>query len=248
MASHTAIARLLALLVVVPVFQVPAYATGAASPPGATATHGRVHRVVPAAEIAAPSDLPDERIDVSLTPHVTIRGGTAEQRERLELALERFGDAGLMLPDLEVVFDPTKASCNGFRGLFQTGSSPWTISICSEAEWVYEHELAHAWEAVALTDEAREEFMALRGYTVWSDPAVPWDERGVEDAVFIIQQGLSGLPLPPSLGDEQLSRLAAFEFLTGFADPRIVEREATLGNTVISRVQDRALPEVRSAQ
>lgn len=230
MTAHTAFARSLTLLAVVIVFQISANASGAVARPEAPAAEEPVHRRVPVFEIAVPSDPSDERIEVSLVPSVTVRGGTPEERQRLELALRRFRDAGLILPDLEVVFDPTTASCKGYRGLFQTGFSPWRVSICSEAGFVYEHELAHAWEAVTLTDEQREEFMAFRGYTVWSDHAVSWKERGVEDAVFIIQQGLGGLPLPPDLFDEHRSRIAAFELLTGFPDPRLAEWEAAYGS------------------
>jgi hypothetical protein len=104
------------------------------------------------------------------------------------------------------------------------------ISICSEAGFVYEHELAHAWEAATLNEKLRAEFMALRGYAVWSDHTVPWNERGVEDAVFIIQQGLDGLPLPPHLFDKQRSRLVAFELVAGFRDPRLAGRWAAYGS------------------
>lgn len=68
--------------------------------------------------------------------------------------------------------------------------------------------------------------MDLRGYEVWSDATFNWNERGTEGAAFIIQQGLSGLPLPPALSDETLSRLAAFELLTGVPDPRLAQWQA----------------------
>ena len=110
------------------------------------------------------------------------------------------------------------------------GSWRRVISICSEAGSVYEHELAHAWEAATLNEKLRAEIMALRGYTVWSDHTVPWNERGVEDAVFIIQQGLGGLPLRPNLFDEQCSRLVVFGLIAGFPDPRLAGRWAAYGS------------------
>jgi len=169
----------------------------------------------------APNAPPAERIDVSMSPMVTVRHGTSAQHQRLDLALDRFRNAGLALPDLEVVFATTDALCQGHLGLFERGFAPWKITICSELGFVFEHELAHAWEAATLTDELREGFMELRGYTVWSRPGVPWNERGVEGVAFIIQQGLSGLPLTSVISDEQLSRLDGFELLTGFTDPRL---------------------------
>ncbi len=82
-----------------------------------------------------------------------------------------------------------------------------------------------------MTDDARARFMELRGYTVWSDHEVPWNQRGVEDAAFVIQQGLGGLPLPPVLSDELVSRLDAFQLLTGFPDPRLTATPAGLGTS-----------------
>ena len=165
-------------------------------------------------------------IDVSLAPEVSVRYGTPAQHQRLDLALSRFREAGLPLPDLEVIFAATNTPCKGKYGLFQTAFTPWRLTICSELDSVYEHELAHGWLAATLTELKKDGFMKLRGYTVWSDQSVPWNERAMEGVAFSIQQGLSGLPLPPSLGVEQLSRLDAFELLTGFPDPRLIEWEA----------------------
>lgn len=156
---------------------------------------------------------------------VVIVGGTLEQRKRLGLALDRFAETGLALPELEIVFDPSGESCKGHHGLFQTGFRPWRVSICSEVDSVYEHELAHAWEAATLTDEERGGFMKLAGYTVWSDTSVPWNRRGMEAAALVIQQGLGGLALPPALSDDQSLRLEAFHLLTGVPDPRLARWE-----------------------
>ncbi len=197
-----------------------------ATPQPATPIDEPVRLVDPFREVAAPIGLPAERIDVSTTPRVTVRYGTSAHHQRLDLALARFREAGLALPDLEVVFAGTETSCKGHHGLFQQSHTPWRITICSDVGFVYEHELAHGWLAATMTDEQREGFMDLRGYTVWSDHDVPWNERGIEGVAFIIQQGLGGLPLPPALSDEQLSRLDAFEFLTGSPDPRLAEWEA----------------------
>jgi hypothetical protein len=90
-------------------------------------------------------------------------------------------------------------------------------------DFVYEHELAHAWEAGSMTNELRSAFMDLRGYTDWSGSDMPGNERGIEGVAFVIQQGLAGLPLPPALGTEAISRLEAFELLTGQPAPRLVE-------------------------
>ncbi len=176
--------------------------------------------------VAPAHPAPSEGVAVSMAPTVTVRSATPAQRARLELALTRFRGAGLALPDLQVVFAETDAPCRGHMGLFESDAAPWRIRICSEVGAVYEHELAHAWIAAGSTDSSRDDFMELRGFTVWSDHTVPWNQRGVEGAAFVIQQGLGGLPLPPVLSDELVSRLDAFRLLTGFPDPRLASMPA----------------------
>jgi hypothetical protein len=93
--------------------------------------------------------------------------------------------------------------------------------------FVYEHELAHAWERANLTDEIRREFVDFHRYSTWADPTVPWNERGIEGVALVIQQGLAGLPLPQSLSTEHRSRLAGFALLTGRPAPSFLEWCAT---------------------
>jgi hypothetical protein len=158
---------------------------------------------------------------VSLTPSVEVVGASALQRQGLHQAVDRFVDLGLALPDLRVRFSEVGADCDGHMGLFETESEPWQITICSDAGFVYEHELAHAWESANLTDQDRETFVRLRGHQTWADPDVPWSEQGVEDAAFIIQQGLLDVPLVSERSEEMQGRLTAFELLTGVPSPRL---------------------------
>ena len=154
---------------------------------------------------------------------VNVRNASPSQHSRLAAALERFALAELELPDLEVVFSDDTAACRDHLGLFLSRTTPWRILICSRVDFLYEHELAHAWEKANLSEETRQKFMELRGYRNWSDYSAAWNERGVEGAAFVIQQGLAGLPLPPVLGREAVNRLVAFELLTGRPAPRLVE-------------------------
>jgi hypothetical protein len=150
---------------------------------------------------------------------ITFVGGTELQRARTMEAVERFEAAGLSLPPLTVEFGVDQQACSGHHGVFRASSM--TISICSDVESVFEHELAHVWERSNVTAETRRSFMTARRYEVWSDPNVPWNERGVEGAAFVIQQGFATLPLPPVLGDEFTSRMRAFEMLAGVPAPRL---------------------------
>lgn len=169
----------------------------------------------------APASAIPARIWASLSPAVSVGDASSEQADRLAFAVDRFHNAGLPLPDLEVRFSYDQATRNGGMGLFQTEHIPWRITICSQADFVYAHELTHAWELANLTDETRQRFMELRGHLSWADPSVPWSERGVEGVAFIIEQGLLDQPLPAIVSDELASRLAAFELLTGKPSPRL---------------------------
>jgi hypothetical protein len=161
-------------------------------------------------------------VPVSLTPTVRTSGGSLAQLARLDDALARFAAAGLELPDLDIEFSSDDDACRGHLGYFQPNTTPWRISICALMDSVFEHELAHAWERAVLTDDLREAFMVARGLEVWSDREAPWNERGIEAVAFVIQQGLSDLPMAPALGDEARSRLATFELLIGRPAPRLV--------------------------
>lgn len=157
------------------------------------------------------------------TPSVVVLGASSSQAARLALALERFRAAGLDLPGLQVEFPSDRGGCRGHMGVHRRHHGVAHIAICSDDEFVYEHELAHAWEAAHVSEELRRSFMELRGHPTWNDRAYPWRERGVEGAAFVVQQGVAGLPLPPSLSEEQVNRLAAYELLTGLPAPRLVE-------------------------
>lgn len=166
-----------------------------------------------------------DTVRLSLDPVVAIDGGTADQHRRLGEAIDRFRGAGFALPDLSVTFaDPT--SCEGHYGLYRHSDSAPEITICTELDFVYEHELAHAWVEFWTTEERRARFMGVRGLGEWNDPADAWGDRGVEQAAVVIQQAL-GLPLPTVLGREFENRSRAFEVLTGLRDPRLADRPGT---------------------
>jgi len=238
MEARTALIRSIALAAVVFAAQIPVDVPRMAPPEGVP-----VER--PVAEPSG-STVADRSVAegtppaTSLDPSVMVGNATPTQQERLDLALRRFADTGLVLPDLEVVFDPTGDECNGGSGLFRWGVTPWRIAICEPYDAVFEHELAHAWEAAALTDEDRDRYMALRGFTVWNDQSVPWGERAAEDVAVTIQRALSGISLPEELSTGQAERLLAFEFLTGMPDPRFAEWWATHGAVGIAVLSGRS--------
>lgn len=153
-----------------------------------------------------------------------IHGASSSQRRRLQHALSHFSQAGLSLPSLQVRFYSEQSPCHGAKGSFNPNTEPWTISICTvEVGSVLEHELAHAWERANLTDSRRDAFLRLRDLDQWRGEETDWNDRGVEWAAVIIQQGLAGLPLSPHLSSETISRLQGFEILTGRPAPVLAE-------------------------
>lgn len=153
---------------------------------------------------------------------LTVHGASDAQIERLEDALRRFAAADLALPRLAVIFHDDQAPCRDHRGVFLSHPDPREIHICSERlEWVYEHELAHAWIAHNLSAQQRQAFMDLASYETWSDTSHPWNERGIEGAAVVIQQGISGLPLPPVLSDKtKRLHVDGYQLLVGNPSPR----------------------------
>lgn len=155
---------------------------------------------------------------------VTVRDASPSQLIRLGQAFQAFETAGLDLPDLEIRFFTDDETCGAEHGRFDPTEDIWRIHICpTEIDAVYEHELAHAWELANVTDTQRHTFMRMLGYTSWSDRDLPWGERGVEGAASVIERGVAGLPLPPVLGREEMSRMRAYELLTGRPAPVLVE-------------------------
>lgn len=162
--------------------------------------------------------------DLDATARMTVRDATPAQVIRLGEALRAFEKAGLELPGLEIRFFTDNETCGAEHGRFYPSEDAWHIHICpTEVDAVYEHELAHAWELAHVTDAQRQAFMRMRGFESWSDRELPWNERGVEGAASVIQRGVAGLPLPPVLGKEEVSRMRAYELLTGRPAPVLVE-------------------------
>jgi hypothetical protein len=163
------------------------------------------------------SQLPGDP-SVSLTPTVTAVSANADDLDRIDDALARFRYAGLELPDLTITFHDEEASCDGHDGLFRESSGGWAIDVCSDLDFVIPHELAHAWAAANLDEDDRARYLKARGLTVWTGGDVPWEQRGTEDAAFIVQQNLRGINIAPSSAT-WTERMQAYAILTGSPSP-----------------------------
>jgi hypothetical protein len=173
-----------------------------------------------------------DQVPIAEPEPLTIYGATDLEKRRLEEAIQRFESVGLMLPPLAVIFHDNEDPCRDHPGLFLANTDPWEIHICSESvAIVYEHELSHAWVALNVTERRRQAFMDLAGYETWNDQGSPWNERGSEGAALVIQQGISGLPLPPVLAEKTRTlHVEGYKLLTGVASPRYVAWLDTYGD------------------
>lgn len=166
----------------------------------------------------APTHVPSADPVVAITV-----GATPARTAAVRATVELFSDSGLLLPDLEVRFYDRPDECRGHLGLFQAQFSPARILVCGDLAFILPHELAHAWDIANLDDSDRQQYVEAGGFETWDDQDAERDERGVEDAAFVIQQNLTAInPALSSSTWEQ--RVGAFELLTGQLSPLLTPR------------------------
>jgi hypothetical protein len=152
-------------------------------------------------------------------PHLTfVDPPTPKAAEIIAWAVDRFRDAGLQLPDLNISF-PT--FCEGKKALYHVGRS--SIDFCYNINKTTAlHEFAHAWDDTSGTVD-RDAFLKMRGLSVWwGGPGMPSDEQGAEHLAEIIAWGLMNVETRsvPQLPANSLSELTeAFVMLTRGVPP-----------------------------
>jgi len=162
---------------------------------------------------------------IEIEPAVTLVDLVPGQERLVQRAAGLFAEAGLDLPPVEIVHHPTDDGCFGRRGAHTTDGRRSTIHLCvdesgRDVEYLFLHELAHAWERKGVSDEQRSEFLRLRGLTEWrNDDPERWHERGAEHAAEIMVWGLMDRPISiATLEHDSCAELrAAYEVLTGQA-------------------------------
>lgn len=122
-----------------------------------------------------------EQVEMTETVEVAL---SAEQRELVDHAYQRFAAAGLELPPVTIEFPTDDSACYGYGGIYDPDTT--TVKICRPSPRTMIHELAHAWTETNLDDTARQAFLDLRGLEVWVHADHPWDRRGAEHAAEII--------------------------------------------------------------
>jgi hypothetical protein len=167
---------------------------------------------------------------------IEIWNGTAELRQLIGWALDRYTHAGMPLPRPEsITFYPAAPEqCSGYAGL-ASGPRLTEINLCFGAEqacprgtcppWsersrhLVLHELAHTWMSQYLDDARRQRYVEAVDMRWW-DRDDPWDRRAIERAAETIAWGLDAERAPVrEFGSPSDERLAEeFRLLTA-ADP-----------------------------
>lgn len=155
-----------------------------------------------------------------LPTETTVSGGTAEQREIAAWALQRFEDADMDVPTLDIHLHQDLAECQGNRGVYNSGSQ--RIDVCVNERNVVLHEIAHAWNHQNLSESQRSEYVSFGGFGSWNDSDTPWFEKGSEDAADTIAWALLDEPITTFSSNGPIARRdAAYLLLTGNHAPRI---------------------------
>ncbi len=137
---------------------------------------------------------------------IVVEGQVTEaDAEAVRWARDRFLEADLPLPAMQVTFHEDTEPCNGGHGGFKIEDGVSRVLVCASGHEIAReaqvkrtllHEFAHAWDHLALTDEIRAEFMRFQGSDGWlSESGLPYHERAGEHAAETIMWGLMDKPI-----------------------------------------------------
>ena len=169
----------------------------------------------PSVEVAVVEGTPAEQAPL------TIVGARRGQAATIEWAIDRYAEAGLPLPPLEIYVHDDRSDCDGERGVYKWNDTLNRIDMCVDTMFVLLHEIAHAWEVRYATEAARDEFTESLGLVEWRSDDVEWGDRASERAANTVAFGL----LPRELSQNDVLANAAildrFTALTGVESPRL---------------------------
>ena len=160
-----------------------------------------------------------EETEVTVT-ETTIHTETDDQLDEVVWALDRFEEAGLELPPVEIHIHSDKSECNGLNGyLANTTDGGWIIHSCGVA-FTLLHELAHAWDNHSLDDETRAEFLELAQADTWDNPD-NWNLAGGEHAANVVAWALMDerINQTRTRPSDHNSMLDAYSILTDGGEP-----------------------------
>jgi hypothetical protein len=121
----------------------------------------------------------------------------------VDWAIDRYREAGLLLPTIHLSFHTDSSPCEGARGGHRIEDEVSRVYVCVtelgatrelKVKRTLLHEFAHAWDHHNLTDDVRAAFMELHSLDGWTFD-VPYEERGSEHAAETITWGLLDRPM-----------------------------------------------------
>ncbi len=141
-------------------------------------------------------------------PVFTVAADNPDHVDLVRWALDRFDEADLDLPSMRFVFHADSAACGGPVGYLALTSPEYALHLCPVGgidapgnRFTLLHELGHAWVYSHLGPAEWDTFARYRGVSTWNDQAVPWQERGTEQAADLIALSLMDTEMTPRIPD-----------------------------------------------
>lgn len=192
------------------------WAVAPAAPSPSTTDAQRV--VSPAAMVSDAPIAPEIPAGTAALPGIHIDGPANVDQEALVIeAIASFEQFGLEVPSALVRFGNAGADCSDHMGLFTPGKDQTIITVCSDLPFVITHELAHVWIHENFSDEAKQAYVEARELPTWRSRDHGWNDRGVEDAAFVMQQVLM-FGEDRSTSTSWTERVEAFHLVLELAD------------------------------
>jgi hypothetical protein len=158
---------------------------------------------------------------VAIRSNVEVSGATAEQLAMSRWAVQRFEDAGLDPPAVEIAFHLDAAGCADHLGFAKGGNvDVCTTLVNAMARRVLLHEMSHIWLDQNVNESTRARFLQARALPSWNASADEWRLRGYEQGAEIMAWVLGDGILTAQISDNDPAELAlGFELLTGSPEP-----------------------------
>jgi hypothetical protein len=162
--------------------------------PTMATTDGEHGGVAPTVDASADSDLASLQLTTPLAQFdevELVEPLTQERQALVDWATDRFAQAGLELPELNVRFDPTGELCDNAKGLYRHGpNSERVVTVCTPDFDTFAaqlghrrtllHEFGHAWDFANMSADDHDELGRVLGVDAWNDHDEEWEDRGVE--------------------------------------------------------------------
>jgi hypothetical protein len=158
---------------------------------------------------------------IEVRPSVTVYDADREQVRLVRWGADRFEEAGLALPNVEIHFHADASGCEGHLGYAKDGR----VDVCTileneMARRTLLHEMGHIWIDQNVSRAERVRFLELRDLRTWNASTADWGYRGYEQGAEIISWALGNRILSAQIpGNDPGQLSAAFELLSGVKLP-----------------------------